>query len=586
AAIIPLAHFPLTSSGKLDRKKLPDPGKPVSGNYTPPRNQIEKQLTGIWMSILQRDETSTPIGIDDNFFELGGHSLLAAVMVSRIHKELDVKITLTDIFTYGNIRSLAGHIKNTPLYRYAAIESIEKQEYYPLSSAQKQMYVLQRLADTGMMYNIPMIIQLQGVLSREKTNDIFRQLIQRHENLRTSFHWLNDQPVQRVHDGIDFNLEYDTVENPVETKAFVVRKIKDFIRPFDLAKIPLFRAGLIKLAEQEYLLMIDIHHIISDGVSVMILNREFMSLYFGKELPGLRIQYKDYAHWHNLVLISGELAKQEAFWLKQFSSGVPRLNLPTDYNRPPVQVFKGEHLSFEIEKDLTAALKNLALSRGTTLYMVLLSAVAILLAKLSGQDDIVLGLTTAGRRHADLEPVIGNFITTLACRNYPQPTKTYSAFLEEVKKNTLAAFENQDYPFEYLVGKIPHRDKSRNPMFDVMFGLLNFKELSGEIPEAPEGHLKAVPGPYSFENKTAKMDMLWLAQERDEDLYVMVEFCTELFKRESVEKFIRYFQEIITGILKEPAQKISEISILSAAEKNKIVTLVSDKNNVDVEFEL
>ena len=280
---------------------------------------------------------------------------------------------------------------------------------------------------------------------------------------------IDGEPVQRVHKELDFKLSY------TETKEEDIPSIiEEFIRPFDLSKAPLLRIGLAKVSEHKHIFLFDMHHIISDGISMNILIKEFISLYGGEKLPELKIQYKDFSAWQNELFKTEGIKKQEEYWLNTFSGEIPVLNMPTDYPRPAVQSFEGDSIDFNVDSELTKELNKLAAETGSTLYMVLLAAYNVLLSKYTGQEDIVVGSPIAGRQHADLDNIIGMFVNTLAMRNFPESSKTFKEFLAEVKDNALRAYENQDYQFEELVEKlnIP-RDMSRNPLFDTMFVMQN-----------------------------------------------------------------------------------------------------------------
>ncbi|MGB7604797.1 MAG: amino acid adenylation domain-containing protein, partial [Lutisporaceae bacterium] len=465
--IIQLDKLPLTGNGKVDRKALPEPdGSITTGvEYVAPSNKIEEKLSEIWSEVLGIER----VGINDNFFELGGHSLKAINIAAKINKELNVSVPLREMFKTPTIKGLANYVEGTKQSMYSKIEAVEEKEHYTLSSAQKRIYTLQQFEEDSISYNMPMVMTIEGELDKTKLEETFNKLIQRHEALRTSFELVDGEPIQVVHKSVSFEIEYTEAD---KEKAEEIAA--GFVKAFDLSKAPLIRVALAKIKDKEHMLMIDMHHIISDGVSMGILIKEFIELYDGKELPRLRIQYKDFAAWQNELFKSGEINKQEEYWLKAFDGEVPVLNMPTDYQRPSIQSFEGDSLSLELSEELTNKLKQIAKETGSTMYMVLLSAYNVLLSKYSGQEDIVVGSPIAGRPHADLENIMGMFVNTLAMRNFPQGNKTFKEFLEEVKANSLLAFENQDYQFEELIDKLNvTRDLSRNPLFDVMFSMQN-----------------------------------------------------------------------------------------------------------------
>jgi len=351
--------------------------------------------------------------------------------------------------------------------------------------------------------------------------------------------------------------------------------IKHFVRPFDLSLAPLLRVGLIKLpigeaAAARHLLMVDMHHIITDGTSIGLFVKEFMALYAGEKLSPLRLQYKDYSEWQRCQQEKGTLETQAEYWVQQFGEEVPVLELPTDFVRPGIQSFEGSRLSFEISGEKTHLLKKLALEEGTTLYTVLLAVYYIFLSKISNQQTIVIGTAVAGRSHADLERIIGMFVNTLGLKNQLDGQKSFKEFLEEVNGNTLEAFENQDYPFEELVEKAAvTRDTSRNPLFDVMFALQNIDIAEVEIPG-----LKLRP--YEYENNTSKFDLMLQAAAGEDNLLFTFEYSTNLFKDAAIQRFVTYFEKVISDILESPLVKLSEIEIISESERHRVLFEFND----------
>ncbi|MCP4149610.1 MAG: amino acid adenylation domain-containing protein, partial [bacterium] len=486
---IRLEAVPLTANGKVDVKALPEPAQEIVGEqYTAPRNAAEKKLAAMWAQVLERDESR--IGIDDNFFYMGGHSLKAAQLIAGIHKAMGVTVQYPELFAGPTIRALAASIETAAKETGPAIKAEEKKEYYPLSSAQKRMHLQQQMESAGTGYNMPLTVLLEGTPDRKRLENTLGKLIARHESLRTSFQEKDGENVQVIHEPreIEFCVQYEDKpgdKNPGKSdEAF----FEGFICPFDLTRAPLMRVALRKREKNAggtptYMLILDMHHIISDGVSFEIFIGEFMELYAGKELRPLALQYRDYSEWQNRAKETDRVKKQETYWLKQFEGNVPEMRLPTDYPRPVRRSFVGKTLIFGIEKGETAALKNTALRQGATIYMVLSAIFNSFLSRLSGQEDIVIGTPAAGRGHAGLEGTIGMFVNTLAMRNRLRAEQTYGEFLNNVKETTLEAFENQDYQFEELVGKLDiSRDASRSPLFDVMFQMQNMETTEIEIP--------------------------------------------------------------------------------------------------------
>jgi len=469
--------------------------------------------------------------------------------------------------------------------KYLSIGSSEKKSYYLLSSAQKRIYILQRMEEKNISYNMPYVLSVKGNADAERMTETFKKLIARHESLRTSFITADNEPVQYIHDEVEFKIEYYESKAGVDSlsagsSGSTREVIGNFIRPFDLSSAPLLRAGLIKEEDGTYILALDMHHIIGDGTSQTILAREFIHLYNGGELPPLNLQYKDYSEWQNNRTVPPGIKKAEEYWMQEFAGEVPILNLPYDYPRPAVQSFEGSGIVFGLNIEETRELNNLAQSQRVTLFMLFLAIYNIFLAKISNQGDIVVGTPIAGREHIDLESIIGMFVNTLALRNYPSGEETFAAFLEEVKKRTIEAFENQDFPFEELVKKVSvARDMSRNPIFDSMFV---FQSALSPAEKDSGSEIKNVfIQPYGYDFKIAKFDLSFTVVERRETLYCEFEYSTKLFQEETIRRFITYFKNITANVRRDPGKKIWELEIITEEEKKRFLY---DFNDTEVGY--
>ena len=569
AYFVRVDRIPLTVSGKIDAKALPEPAKSTtSGEYTAPLDDVERKLAEIWADILSLEKKS--VGRGAGFFDLGGHSLNAITMIARVHKELGVKIPLAQVFKFQAIAGLSRYIKTASRDPYTAIRPAPRREYFPLSSAQKRLYLLQQLLGSGIAYNISTEVSLEGELDKRRLEEVFKELIQRHESLRTSFQVVEGEPVQKIHEELETKVFAELFSKSDPPEAI----IKSFIRPFELSHAPLLRVGLIQTGPGKYILVVDLHHIVSDGVSQGILIKEFMALYREKVLPPLRLQYKDYAQWQYEQRGGEIIKKQEEYWLGQFREDAAQLNLPVDYPRPAVQDFTGESIGFSLGAGTAHSLRALAAADGGTLFMTLLSLYTILLSVLSGQEEIIVGIPVAGRRHADLENIVGIFINTLAQRNYCLAEMPFTAFLGEVKQRTVEAFENQEYPFEELVDQLSlsgviKRDTARPTLCETMFGMQNTA-----IPVADLPGLKV--SPLRFESGVSRFDMALAATEVEDELYFNIEFSTRLLKRETVERFIACFRRIIFSALENPGGRLKEIEILWPEERRRLLEVFND----------
>nr|WP_234410496.1 non-ribosomal peptide synthetase [Caldalkalibacillus mannanilyticus] len=575
AYMIQLDELPLTRNGKLDQKALPEPTNMLqSTDYVAPRNEGEEKLSILWREVLglsvNNDQEQRKIGIHDHFFELGGHSLKATLLVAKIHREFQVEVQIKDVFEYPTLELMARHIAHSDTKQFSSIQPAQKKEFYSLSSAQKRIYILSMLEGGDVSYNMPGALKIEGKLDQAAFTEVCKKLISRHEAFRTSFDVVNGEPMQMIHSDVSFEVEFVQAE-----EEQVVSLINDFIRPFDLRTAPLFRVKLVQLAEESYVMIFDMHHVISDGTSMNILTKEFAELYAGQVLPELRIQYKDYSEWQNGWFMKEDMQRQKEFWLDMFSKQPALLNMPLDYPRPPMQSFEGKTISLTIEQELKTELQRMATETGTTLYMVLLSAYNVLLSTYTGQEDVVVGTPVAGRNHAEVMNVIGMFVNTLALRNYPEGKKTFLEFLHEVKESTLSAFEHQDYPFEELVEHLDlMRDMSRHALFDTMFSMQN---SHGEGSELAGLSFR----PYEMEQQVSKFDFTLHAEESSDGVELTLEYCRALFTEEKMVRFLHHFVHILHEITLNPVQRISEISVLTEAEKH---TLLVEFNDTQAEY--
>ncbi|WP_267879703.1 non-ribosomal peptide synthetase [Caldalkalibacillus mannanilyticus] len=450
------------------------------------------------------------------------------------------------------------------------IQPAESHEYYPVTSMQKRLFVLSEMNGGNTNYNMPHVLELRGEVQIEKLQQVFQQMIERHEAFRTSFYWEGDELVQRVHPTVSFTI--DTID-PFNKNLNEL--IEELIHPFDLSIAPLLRVRMIQNEADTYYLFIDIHHIVSDGVSIQLLIEEFMHLYHGEELPDLLIQYKDFAVWQQNWMNSNQKKKQEEYWLKQFAADIPVLELPTDYERPVMQRFEGATLEYNIQPRISKQIIELSAKMGTTLYMTLLATYTVLLAKYSGQDDLIVGSPIAGRNQANLDQVIGMFVNTLAIRNQPSKDLLFSTYLIQVKERVLKALENQNYPFELLLEKLDlRRELSRNPLFDTMFLLQNMNKNELKMEHL---HLSTV----SFDHRISKFDLTVEAVEEHGQLYFQFEYSTHLFSRATIERMAKHLERIMDLVTQNPEIRLADIQLIDEKEQQQ---LIEDVNPSVIEY--
>lgn len=529
---------------KLEDYEVILKGKKENEKYS----DIEILLARIWGKELGFRE----IDIFESFYELGGDSIMAVKIVNSLNKKIGKQINISQVLKYQTIYDFARyltHSKSDNIKCCYEIPKAAEMEYYPLSSAQKRLYILSQLNRSDINYNMPFAVVIHGKVDTKRFDDTFKELIKIHEAFRTSFHIENEEPVQKISSNVEFevyhkNLNLDSVEMFIE----------NFVRPFDLDKAPLLRAALLKINEDKYVMIIDMHHIISDGTSMGILLKHFADLYNGLKVSESKLYYRDFAVWQRQFSKSEYMKKQEKYWNNLFKSGVPILNMPTDYERPEIQGFQGDILKVTLDEKLTSSILNFCMKAENTLFMVLLSGYYILLSKYSGQEDIVVGSPVACRPNSDLQNIVGMFVNMLALRNNASMDKSYREFLYEVKYNVLEAFENQDYQFDDLVDSIlTTREAARNPIFDTVFALQNM-----DIPDIKIDGLKLTP---FDENKKCKFDITFEAIEREDVINLNVQYCVKLFKRDTMERFVRDYINILKTVVKNPDIKLKQIDI-------------------------
>jgi len=466
------------------------------------------------------------------------------------------------------------------------ITPAEEREYYPLSSVQRRLFMLSRFEGTGIVYNVFTVKIAEGDLDEKKVETAFKSIVKRHEAFRTSFEYVAGEPVQRIRkpEDVDFKIEFHDARDKEDAK----NRVERFIRPFDLSRAPLLRVGIVTLSETESILMYDSHHIIIDGGSKGILAQEFIAFYNGRDLPAITIQYKDFSQWLNSAGTQAALERQETYWLKTFGGEIPVLDLPVDHPRPAEKVYDGDNVRFEIEKNQVRALRKLAAEKNTTLFTVLLSLYYVFLSRISRQNDIVVGIPIAGRRHVAGENIIGMFVNTLALRNRPEGEIPFENFLEQVKRQTLDAFENQDYQFEDLVNKvIKHRDVSRNPIFDVFFSF-TYPGVSAELEEEWGKEVMAglKIGPYRDDISLSMFDLYLAGTEakgETDELFLCFIYAAALFKKETVARFTGYFKEIVSSVTGDKRVRLKDIKMshdLGIAKS----TVFADQEEMDFDF--
>jgi amino acid adenylation domain-containing protein len=590
SAIVVLDRMPQLPNGKVDRRGLPAPEailSEIKSTYIAPRTPVEEVIARIWEDVLGL----TQISVTANFFELGGHSLLATQVASRLREALGCEMPLRRLFELPTIVELAAAVEqekkigSSPAL-LSPIETVDRAGELSLSFSQERLWFLQQMEPASSAYNLFTGIRLHGRLNVAALERTLQEIVRRHEILRTTFETVDGRPRQRINPTFTFSLPVTdlSAREDDERAAEAERIVTDTSRsPFDLVRGPLLRAELLKLGDEEHMLLFSMHHIISDGWSNTVLVREVTTLYeafdagHSSPLPELSVQYADYAMWQRDWLQGEVLEDHLAYWRQQLA-GAPPLELPTDKPRPPVQTFNGAAIPFALSKDLSEALGALSRRTGTTLYMTLLAAFALLLSRYSGQTDVVLGGDTANRTRVETEGLIGFFVNMLVLRIPLEGNPRFTELLRRVREITLAAYAHQELPFERLVEEHATRELSRNPLFQVLFTLQNASRYQLE---APGLRLEPVPA----KGRPAKFDLTLLMSESKEGLSGVFEYNTDLFDQTTVQRMAGHFEALLTALVDDPQQRVSALRLMTGDERRRLLSDWAEtrRNALDVE---
>lgn len=495
---------------------------------------------------------------DSNFFELGGHSLKAIRLINDVEKLTGTRLTYEDVFYCPTPKLLSPKIVENRVF--ADISRAPKKEYYLMSSVQKRMYLIHQ-TDDNLSYNIPLCFKLVGNIDVNRLEKSFQKIIDRNDIFRTSFHLKDGEYIQRIEESVKADFSYEEKEN-------VCNVVSAFVQKFDLSRAPLIRMKVVK-GINESLLLIDIHHIITDGTSISLFLNELSNTYNGVYLNSQPLQYKDYSEW----IVKKDFSKEKKYWQEQFDQDATGLDLPFDYIKPPVQTCHGNIVEKEIPEELTNQIKRFSLEMGCTEYMVLLSAFLILLGKICLQEDVLVGTVINGRIHGDLDWIMGMFANTVILRSQIPNEKKYTDFLMDVKQKVMKLYENQDYPFEYI---IEHSGLTSDQLLNAVFTMKNYETSMLNLMGVKCEEQTIYNG---FSKFNLNMNV-----EHHENHYVFgIEYCTELFKMESVERIMSYYMDIIGQLIQNPEMRLGDCVFSEALGIDRIY---KDYNATEEKFDI
>jgi amino acid adenylation domain-containing protein len=584
SAFVFLESLPELPNGKINARRLPSPAASTEVKSGPlsPRTPVEEVIAGIWAQVLQREH----INVREDFFSLGGHSLLAAKVVARIAQSFGIELSLRSIFERPTVEGLAALIETSRSDRSASLTlplgPVSRDADPPLSFAQQRLWFLDQLEPGNPLYNVPCAIRIAGLLNISALERSLNEIIRRHEILRTRFTTSGGQPVQVIAPSLTIPLPVTDLAHlpPMEREARAVRLASEEAeRSFNLGAGPLLRTNLLRLAADQHILLLNIHHIASDETSREIVVRELVALYeaFSQGKPSplaeLKTQYADYAAWQRGWLQHGSLAPEIAHWRERLQGAPAVLELPTDRPRPAAQSFRGANESLDLDPAIAAALKTLSQREGTTLFMTLLAAFQALLSRYTGQEDIVVGSPFTNRQRPEVEGLIGFFVNTVPLRTSLSGDPTFYQLLQRVKATALDAYDHRELPFEKLVEELrPERNLSYNPLFQILFAV--------QGSPAPVEHVAGITlHLQDVDTGTAKFDLTCTVipkdKEREEDkdggFTTSFEYNTDLFEPQTIRRMMDSFHSILEAIARKPEQRLSELPLLSQKERQRVL---------------
>jgi len=562
AHMIRLDTMPINPSGKIDRKKLPEPMASMEKQeeYRAPKTPLEQSLCEAWAEIIGRDKVSA----EANFFNSGGDSLHAVALQITVEKMLGYKIELATIFECPTPRLMAARLASRELSE-ESIPPAEPAETYPATVSQQQLYLLSRMRGIGTAYNIPLCIAFNGPLDHKRLSTALLALLDRHEALRTSFTIKDGRCVQRIAENAHLKLDFTQTDSddPAEFAG-------GFSRPFDLSRPPLMYAKLVAHMDGRHWLLLDFHHIVFDGVSTGIYLRELFALYNGETLDALTIQHKDVAAWEASREAETK-ARHQSFW-RQLFAGPPEAELPTDFTRPSHQDFSGATFRHQLAAETSTALRALARAQGTTLHQIFLASIGILVGRWADSEDICIGTSMSGRDSAGTAGIVGMFVRTLPTRIRPEGEKSFAGLLEETRAQMLAIHEHGEYPISSLYEHLgANRGPGRHPLFDINFVMRNIgaenhfelNDLQAEIT--------------ALGSSTAKFDISIAVEEHNHGLVLELDYRTSLYRRETITRMVGHLCSILATVVENPKVAINAIEVLGAEERKALLKQFNPK---------
>ena len=581
AHLLFLQQLPLTPNGKVDRQALPKPdASQLQSGYIAPQTATQQRVAEIWQAVLKLEQ----VGLGDHFFELGGHSLLVTQVISRVRQALNIQVPLRTLFEHSTLQGFVAALGVQDADQEPAIVALPRSGPMALSYAQERQWFLWQLEPTSAAYHIPAALRLRGVLDRAALQRSFDTLIARHESLRTRFVQDHEQTLQVIYPQAVLSLDLHVLEADIDEARIKALVELETRRLFDLQRGPLLRVKLLQWADDQHVLIITQHHIVSDGWSMQVMVDELIELYAGYSqdhqvgLAGLPVQYADYAAWQRKWMQGGERERQLRYWTAQLGDDQPVLELPTDHPRPAVQSYRGARHEIALSPALGTALKQLAQRENVTLFALLLASFQTLLHRYSGQADIRVGVPVANRSRIETERLIGFFVNTQVLKAEFDSQQTFRSLLQQVKNTVLGAQAHQDLPFEQLVDALqPERSLSHSPLFQVMHNHQSQGREGQGVRHVPQLSIEAL----TWASRTAQFDLTLDTFESFEGVWAELTYATDLFEAATIERLAQHWLNLLQGIVADCGQRISELPLLGETE---LQTTLLQWNPIDAGF--
>lgn len=581
--------MPLTSNGKLDVAALPSIDEIIfnrTKTCIPPENETQQGLLQIWQEILRAKE----ISIVDNFFELGGHSLNATQIISHVHRVFDVKLHLKDIFQNPTIQGLAALIETNSQSRFMKIDKVEDAEDFLVSHAQRRIWVISQLEEkSSVTYNISDAYQINGAIDTHALRKAFDTMLDRHESLRTVFVTNEkDEPRQKIYAKNDVSLAinfHNIQSEENQDEAFSLLSQKEIRKPFILSEGPLFRLSVYQFSENESVLLFVIHHIIADGWSMEVLIKEITHLYNAykkKEshnLPDLKLQYRDFTMWQQNQLAGTETQSSQTYWHQKLAGKISPIDLPTDRQRPEKKSYRGGEVGGRLPLEAASKLKEICASKDASVFMGLVAAVHALIYRYTGQKDQVLGTPVTGREHPDLEGQIGLYINTLPLRTQIDGANSFDELLADVKTTLLEAYQNQLYPFDYLVDELElSRNLARHPLFDIQVQYQN-SAYESETTVQQDKELSGVASrEFRVGDQSSKFDVTFAFREIGEDLAFSLIYSKDLFDEDTMVRMRSHFIHLLASMVSDPAKPVDQSKYIPVDEVKQLLVAFNQES--------